>query len=398
MSAPLGRRPDRRFHRPRAKIETVPAKRKKAPRGKSRAAHRSAPDPEPSREEVKAADPEEEAEEVLEPEVTLVEEEAEVPFDSGDPEEVLEASETTALVPSAPRDLARADPLTRYVNEVMRYPELSREEEIVLARRYRENGDPEAAMRLITANLQLVVKIALMFRRAIRNMLDLIQEGNVGLIEALRRFDPDQKARFATYASWWIKAYILKFLLDNSRLVRVGTTNARRKLIYNLRREQQALEARGIRPTPKLLAEHFGVSQADVIDVQRALDGGDLPIDAPVREGSRETFSDFLPSREDAEGDFLDQEMRDRLGGHLREFRRGLGERERLILDRRLLADEPATLQEIGEHFGVTREAIRQSEARLTARLREYLSEVLAPEEIRHFTGGESGSSPRSET
>jgi RNA polymerase sigma-32 factor len=370
----------------------VPAKRSKSPRRKARPSRTGKGAPEPSRASETATQETEEPEEVLEPEVTLVEDEAGVPFDSGEAAETVDVADTRALVPTGPRDLARADPLTRYISEVARYPELSREEEVDLARRYRETGDPDAALRLVTANLQLVVKIALMFRRAIRNMLDLIQEGNVGLIEALRRFDPDQKVRFSTYASWWIKAYILKFLLDNSRLVRVGTTNARRKLIYNLRREQQALEARGIRPTPKLLADHFGVSQEDVIDVQRALEGGDLPIDAPVREGSRETFSDFLPAREDAEASVVDQQMRARLDAHLEDFRRELNERERLILDRRLLADEPATLQDLGDHFGVTREAIRQSEARLTGRLREYLSRVLAPEEIRHFTGGDSES------
>jgi RNA polymerase sigma-32 factor len=325
----------------------------------------------------------EEDETLREPEV--LDPEPETPADdellAGDPESAGE------LVPVRPTEVVPSDPLTRYLQEVHRYPRLEREEEEVLARRYLR-GDRRAAFRLVTSNLQLVVKIALMFRRAIRNMLDLIQEGNVGLLEALRRFDPDQKVRFSTYAAWWIKAYILKFLLDNHRLVRVGTTNARRKLLYNLRQQQRQLEAQGIRPTPRLLAEHFGVSQDDVKDVQQALDGADLPLDAPVGDEGRATYADLMPASTDVEAEVVDQDMREKLQEHLASFRRSLAARDQAILDRRLLAEEPATLQDLGDEFGVTREAIRQSEARLTERLRTFLDAEMGEDAILHFTRG----------
>jgi len=160
--------------------------------------------------------------------------------------------------------LVRLDPLGRYLHEVRRYPPLDRDEEVRLARRFRETGDPEIAQRLVTSNLILVVKIARLFRRAVVNVLDLIQEGNVGLLHALDRFDPEVGVKFSTYASWWIRAYILKYLLDNTRLVRVGTTNARRKLLYNLNREKRRLEEAGFSAGPKLLAEKFGVSERDI--------------------------------------------------------------------------------------------------------------------------------------
>ena len=150
--------------------------------------------------------------------------------------------------------------------EARRYPPLDREEERKLARRYKETGDREALFRLITANLMLVVRVALSFRRAARNLLDLIQEGNVGLLQAIQRFDPELGVRLPTYAAWWVRAYMVKFLLDNVRLVRVGTTNARRKLLRNLHQEKQKLESKGFEVGPKLLAEHFGVSEQDVVD------------------------------------------------------------------------------------------------------------------------------------
>src|SRR5262249_41845355 len=194
--------------------------------------------------------------------------------------------------------LVRLDPLGRYLAEVRRYPPLDRDEEIRLARRFRETRDPETAQRLITSNLSLVVKIARLFRRAVVNVLDLIQEGNVGLLHALDRFDPEVGVKFSTYASWWIKAYILKYLLDNTRLVRVGTTNARRKLLYNLNREKRRLEAAGFTAGPKLLAERFGVSERDVVDVEQSLRGGDVALDAPFGEDGATTRGDLLPSEE----------------------------------------------------------------------------------------------------
>ena len=173
-----------------------------------------------------------------------------------------EAGESRALAPSATSSLAPYDPFRRYMAEISKYPPLSREEERELARRYRDTGDRESLFRLITANLMLVVRIALSFRRAARNLLDLIQEGNVGLLQAIERFDPELGVRLPTYAAYWVRAYMVKFLLDNVRLVRVGTTNARRRLLRNLRKEKARLESQGFEAGPRLLAEHFGAGAA----------------------------------------------------------------------------------------------------------------------------------------
>src|SRR5262245_16528972 len=166
--------------------------------------------------------------------------------------------------------------------EVRRYPRLTREEERELAERFRATGDREAAQRLATANLRLVVRIAMDYRRAYLNFLDLIQEGNIGLLHAIKKYDPYRGVPFSAYAGYWIRAYLLKYLLDHWSLVRVGTTNVRRKLFYNLKREQERLRALGIEPGPKLLAANLGADEADVIEVGRALTGRDVSIDQPV--------------------------------------------------------------------------------------------------------------------
>src|SRR4030042_6047611 len=181
--------------------------------------------------------------------------------------------------------LAPYDPLKRYLFEISRFRPLTREEEHDLAVRYRESDDREAAYRLITSNLKLVVKIAMMYHKVYRNLLDLIQEGNVGLIQAVKRFDPQRGTRLPTYAAWWIKASILKFLLDNARLVKIGTTNARRKILMNLNREKRELEAKGIVPTSKLLAENLGVEEDELLEVEQGMAGSDVSLDAPMGRG-----------------------------------------------------------------------------------------------------------------
>ena len=286
-------------------------------------------------------------------------------------------SSATALLPSG-RSLVSPDPFQRYMAEVRRYPPLSREEEQELARRYRDTGDREALFRLVTANLMMVVRVALSFRRAARNLLDLIQEGNIGLLQAMERFDPEIGVRLPTYAAWWVRAYMVKFLLDNVRLVRVGTTNARRKLLRNLRKEKQRLEQLGYDVGPKLLAEHFDVSEKDVIDVQQALDSRDVSIDAPVEddEGGVRQFTLASPSP-GVEESVARRELQQRVEAAIDKFREDLSDRERAILDERLLGDDPVTLQALGDRFGTTREAVRQAEARLKKRLTRFLEDEL---------------------
>ena len=283
-------------------------------------------------------------------------------------------AETVSRPVRAERGLVPIDPFRRYMAEIRRYPAITREDEQALARRYRETGDREALYRLVTSNLMLVVRVALSFRRAARNVLDLVQEGNLGLLAAIERFDPEMGVRLPTYAAWWIRAYIVKYLLDNVRLVRVGTTNARRKLLRNLRQERVRLEAAGFEVGPKMLAEHFGVSEEDVKDVERALYARDVSLDAPLSDEEDRTRGDVMPATgPSVEEEVARRELQEKVQAAIGRFRVGLSDRERTILDERLLSDDPATLQAIGEKFGTTREAVRQAEARLMARLKEFL-------------------------
>jgi RNA polymerase sigma-32 factor len=285
----------------------------------------------------------------------------------------------------AARALVPSDPFRRYLAEVRKYPALSRDEERDLARRYRDTGDREALFRLVTSNLMQVVRVALSFRRAARNLLDLVQEGNLGLLAAIERFDPELGVRLPTYAAWWIRAYIVKFLLDNVRLVRVGTTNARRKLLRNLRQEKLRLEAQGFEVGPKMLAERFNVSEEDVLDVERALHSQDVSLDAPLSDSEDRTRGDLMADHAPTvEEDVARRELQEKVKAAIDTFREGLGERERAILDERLLSDDPVTLQAIGDRFGTTREAVRQAETRLMSRLREHLKREIGGVETIH--------------
>ncbi|NIL99759.1 MAG: sigma-70 family RNA polymerase sigma factor [Acidobacteria bacterium] len=291
-----------------------------------------------------------------------------------------EEAGTGALTKADTRALRSTDPFRLYMAEIKKYPPLSREEEQRLARLYRETGDREALFRLVTANLMLVVRIAFSFRRAAKNLLDLVQEGNVGLLAAIDRFSPEVGVRLPTYAAWWIRAYMVKFLLDNVRLVRVGTTNARRKLLRNLHKEKQKLESMGFDVGPKLLAEHFGVSERDVIDVQAALSSRDVSLDAPVAgsDGDR-SHADALPEATDSsvEDEVSRRELQDKMEALLNTFREGLTERELALLDERIVSDTPVSLQALGDRFGTSREAVRQAEGRLMKKLEDFLRQEL---------------------
>ena len=282
-----------------------------------------------------------------------------------------QAARDADLVPAA-------DSLRHYMRQIVKYPRLTREEEIELATRYRKFGDPEAAYKLITGNLRLVVRIASDYRRAFLNMMDLIQEGNIGLMQAVKKFDPLRGVPFSAYAAWWIRAYLLRHLLDHWSIVRVGTTNERRRLFYNLKREKEKLEREGISPGTKLLAERLDASEADVIDVSRALSSRDVSLDAPVREDSERSVWETIPVAEAGIDEKVAQEeMRDILREKLAHFGKGLKPRERYTLLHRLVAEEPVTLQQIGDHFGITREAARLIEKKVIDRLRDYLRHEL---------------------
>ena len=290
--------------------------------------------------------------------------------------------------------LVRYDPLRAYMAEVARHPVLSREEEHALAVRYYTTGDVQAAYRLVASNLRLVVKIAHEYRRTAFQVLDLIQEGNIGLMQAVQKYDPFRGVKLSTYAAWWIRAYIIRFIMDNWRLVKLGTTQAQRKLFFNLSKEREKLLARGVEPTPRLLAENLRVEEKDVEEMSMRMGSEDVSLDAPARsdEETAQTRLDRLqvaaPGPDDRIGD---EELRRLFRKKLEAFRATItDEREQAIFDQRLLppdGTEPLTLQEIGQTFRLTRERARQIEVKLTGRLREYLKaeipdfELLGPPE-----------------
>jgi RNA polymerase sigma-32 factor len=261
--------------------------------------------------------------------------------------------------------------------ELRHHAPISREEEHALAVRWRENGDLEAARRLVLSNLRLVVKIALEYRRSWTNLLDLVQEGNVGLLQAVQRFDPEQGVKLASYAAYWIRAYILKYLIDNIRMVRLGSSRAERKLFFRLNREKRELERQGFEIEPRLLAERLDVTEKDVVQMEQRLAESDLSLDAPLGAGDPDrSFGDLISSSgASVEDQVGDQELRRVFLARVREFAAGLDEREQRIVEARILAEDPLTLQELGDEFGVTRERVRQLETRLVKRLREYLKE-----------------------
>ncbi len=274
---------------------------------------------------------------------------------------------------------AEADLLQQYISEISKYPLLTREEEEALTKAYKESGDPEIAKKIVAANLRLVVKIAQDFQKFwMQNFLDLVQEGNVGLMHAVKKFDPYKGVKFSYYASFWIKAYILKFIMDNWRLVKIGTTQAQRKLFYNLGKEKEKIKALGFEPVPKLISQRLNVSEQEVIDMEQRMGSWELSLDSPVKDDSDDKHIDFLASKDaSVENDYARRELQDHVRELLKEFGSSLKDKEKVIFHERLVSDEPKTLQELGKSFGVSRERVRQIEARLKKKLKKFLQEKM---------------------
>ncbi|MBE9574858.1 MAG: RNA polymerase factor sigma-32 [Proteobacteria bacterium] len=264
-----------------------------------------------------------------------------------------------------------------YLWEIRRYRLLTKEEEIELAIRYREKNDQEAGQKLILANLRLVVKIAMDFHRYwMKNLMDLIQEGNVGLMQAIRKFDPHKGIKFSYYASFWIKAYILKFIMENWKLVKIGTTQAQRKLFFNLTKEKERLLSLGYDPEPKLLAERLDVKKDEIIEMAQRLGGWEVSLDAPVKEDSKQDYSSFLPSPESGADELISvKERTELLREKLEEYRNTLSGKHRDIFDNRILTEEPLTLQELGDKHSISRERVRQIQEKILKKAKEWLVE-----------------------
>lgn len=279
-----------------------------------------------------------------------------------------------------PGALTSQDPLIAYLTEVRRYPLLSPEEEHELAIRYREEGDKEAAERLVTANLRFVIKVAAEYSKFGAKMIDLIQEGNVGLMHAVREFNPYKNVRLITYAVWWIRGYIREYLMRQHSMVRVGTTQAQKKLFYNLQKEQRELEAGGEKADVKALSTRLGVSEYDVQEMQKRMSGRDVSLDTPLDDDSGASLLSMRADEtsESPEDALMRSEQTAQLKEKLDVIIPRLNEKEKYILEARLLADEPITLQEVGDKFGITRERARQLEARVIDKIRKEFTELTA--------------------
>jgi len=284
-----------------------------------------------------------------------------------------------AAATATDKSVVKFDPLQRYLNEISQYNLLTREEERELGIRVQEQGDPEAAYKLVTSNLRLVVKIALEFQRVwMQNLLDLIQEGNIGLMQAVKKFDPYKNVKFSYYASFWIKAYILKFIMDNWRLVKIGTTQGQRKLFFKLKKEKQKLIDEGFDPKPKLLSEKLGVSEREIVDMDQRLNGWDVSLDAPLKDDSDTERIEFLSTESDSiEDDVAKKQMNALLHTKIAEFRKKMTDRELEIFDQRIFSDTPVTLQEIGDRYGISRERVRQVEKNVVKKMREYFKKEI---------------------
>ena len=275
--------------------------------------------------------------------------------------------------------LVKFDPLQRYLSEISKYKLLTREEEKELAIRIQEYGDSDAAYKMVTSNLRLVVKIALEFQRVwMQNLLDLIQEGNIGLMQAVKKFDPYKNVKFSYYSSFWIKAYILKFIMDNWRLVKIGTTQGQRKLFFRLKKEKQKLIDQGFDPKPKLLSEKLGVSEQEVINMDQRLNGWDVSLDAPLKEDSDSERIDFISSEDESiEESVARKEMEGILNNKIDEFKKNMTDRELDIFEQRIFSDSPVTLQEIGDKYDISRERVRQIEKNIIKKMKAYFKDEI---------------------
>jgi RNA polymerase sigma-32 factor len=263
------------------------------------------------------------------------------------------------------------DPLKKYLAEVSKHPVLSREQELEVSMRVYDKKDREAAQKLAISNLKLVVKIALEYYNTYQNILDLIQEGNVGLLHAVKKFNPYKGTRFSTYASFWIRAYILKHIMDSWSLVKIGTTQSQRKLFYRLNKEKQKLEAIGVFPAPQLLASTLDVKEEEVEDMQRRLAYGDVSLEAPIGDDGNDTVLDMIKSGGDVEEIVSDRERSEILSRRVGEFKTTLNDKELFIFENRIMTDDALTLQEIGAKFKISRERVRQIENRVVKKFKE---------------------------
>lgn len=299
-----------------------------------------------------------------------------ISIDDITPEDIQTAEPSKAL---SERGIVPYNPLDAYLSEIRRFTPLTKEAEHAAAVEYHKTKDPEAAYTLVSGSLWLVVKIARDYERVAKHVLDLIQEGNIGLMEAVRNFDPYRGVRFPSYAVWWIRAYIIRYIISNWRMVKIGTTQAQRKLFFNLKKESERLEREGIYPSTKLLAERLNVKEGEVIEMSQRLGGADMSIDAPLQdEDGESSLLSVLPSAADSVEDQISKrQLNSKLAGAILRFRLTLKPKEVEIFNGRILNEEKLTLQELSDRLLISKERVRQIENRLRDKLKLSLIENL---------------------
>lgn len=279
------------------------------------------------------------------------------------------------------RGVVPYSPLDAYLAEIRRFSPLTKEAEHAAAVEYHNTKSPEAAYTLVSGSLWLVVKIARDYERVAKNVLDLIQEGNIGLMEAVRNFDPYRGVRFPSYAVWWIRAYIIRYIIANWRMVKIGTTQAQRKLFFNLKKESDRLEREGIYPSTKLLAERLNVKEGEVVEMSQRLGGSDMSFDAPLQDDNDSNLLSVMPSDdESAEDQLAKKQLRDTLASSVSAFEATLTPKEREIFKGRIMAEEKLTLQELSDSLAISKERVRQIENKLRDKLKEFVSKRLGAE------------------
>jgi RNA polymerase sigma-32 factor len=271
------------------------------------------------------------------------------------------------------------DPLRSYLKEISKHPLLTREEEHELAVRALAGNDKAAKEKMVVSNLRLVVRIALSYYNTHLNLLDLIQEGNVGLLHAVDKYNPGKGAKLSTYASFWIRAYILKYIMGAWSIVKVGTTESQRKLFFSLNREKKRLAGMGMTGVSQLLADTLHVEVADVEDMEKRLHYTDVSLDGPMFEDGDDNLLDMLDDGENVEELLVEREKKEIVSKGIKEFKKRLNEKQLYILENRILAEERLTLQDIGTRFNTSRENVRQIEMRVSRDLKRNL--VPAPSE-----------------
>ena len=301
----------------------------------------------------------------------VVEESDDLPMEPADidievPQEIEDSGSETSVV--------RYSPLQHYLAEIRKYRFLTKEEEYKLAVKYREEGDLDAVSKLVMANLKIVVVISMEYKNLGMNLMDLIQEGNLGLMQAVKKFDPYRDIRLVTYATWWIRAYILRYIMNNWRLVKIGTTQAQRKLFFNLMKEKARLESLGYEAGPKLIAHELGVKEKEVVEMDIRLGNRELSLDEPLREDTDSSLMSIIPSNEPPVDEKLaDEEVSRLLREKIAEFSKTMNERDLDILQNRILSESPKSLNAMGGAYGISKERVRQLEENIIKRLRKFL-------------------------